>query len=131
MSTDGRDLAVLPADISTLKILRAAVKRMTLSRKRYACRGRPSTSHPAHRSDEHNRFPTPRPDAVVKPVQGCIFRLAARQKGPEAVQCGEREVARPGADAATAVALYEVNVPTVAVVVEIEENAGQLKFLYL
>jgi len=68
--------------------------------------------------------PSPRPDAVLEPGERRVFALAARQEGAEAVQCGELEVARLGADAGVAIGLYEVDSPSISVELEVEQDAG-------
>jgi hypothetical protein len=61
---------------------------------------------------------------MVEPGKRGVFGLAARQKGSEIVERGKLEVSRPGADAAAAVVLNEVDSPSIAVVVEVEQDAG-------
>lgn len=68
--------------------------------------------------------PRPRSDRMIETLQRGIFGLTACHERPEAVQRVELEIARSRAEAGAAVVLYEVNVPAVAVVVEVQQNAG-------
>jgi hypothetical protein len=52
--------------------------------------------------------PPVRPDAVLKPGKRGLFGLASRQETAEVFEGGQREIARPGADAGAAVGLYKV-----------------------
>lgn len=68
--------------------------------------------------------PAPLLDAVLEPGEVRILRLASSNEAAEAVQSGELEVARPGPDGGPAIVLDEVDRPGVAVVLEVEHDAG-------
>lgn len=68
--------------------------------------------------------PHPRPDAVLEPRHRGVLGLTARHEGSKAVECLEPEVSSPGADAAAAIALYEVKRPAVKIVVEIQHGSA-------
>jgi hypothetical protein len=61
---------------------------------------------------------------VLEPGQRCILGLAASQEGPEVVQRREPEIPRSGADTGAAVVRHELDIPAVAIVVEVEQDAG-------
>jgi hypothetical protein len=67
---------------------------------------------------------------MVEPGKGGIFGLTAREERPEAVQRAELEIAHPGADVTAAVVLNELDVPRIAVALEVQENAGQCLNLF-
>ena len=62
---------------------------------------------------------------LPNPAAWC-FRLAGRHEASEAVKGGEVLVAHPGAGAGRTVGLDEVQGPGVAVVLEIEQDAGHV-----
>lgn len=68
--------------------------------------------------------PAPRPDELVEPGQRCAFMLTARHEGPEVVQSREPEISRPRANAGVAVGQYEMNCPSIAVVIEVQQDTG-------
>ena len=68
------------------------------------------------------RCPGPRSDALLKPAQRRVLRLAPLREAVEGLQARERVVTGPRADGGAAVALDEVSGPDVAVVRDVEQD---------
>jgi hypothetical protein len=68
--------------------------------------------------------PAPRPDAPVEPGQRRVFGGTPLHEAAEGVHGGEVVEARPGADGCPADGLNEVDLPGIAVVLEVQEARG-------
>jgi len=66
--------------------------------------------------------PAPRRDALLKPGERGLLRLASSHETAEGVEGGEVVEASPGADGGPAVGFDEVDGPGVSVVLEVSED---------